>query len=69
MSTCGGSERQEWVFQSWKGDPMHTRLKTMGSDSCLDVINDGRNNQVKMVPCANVAGQAWMSNLPNDMKF
>ena len=30
-----------------------------GSDSCLDIIDDGKNNRLTMTKCANVAGQRW----------
>ena len=34
--------------------------KAYGEDMCLDVINDGINNdRVHMVPCANFTGQYW----------
>jgi Ricin-type beta-trefoil lectin domain len=30
-----------------------------GADSCLDIIEDGKNNRLTMTKCANVAGQRW----------
>jgi hypothetical protein len=30
-----------------------------GADSCLDIIEDGKNNRLMMTKCANVAGQRW----------
>jgi len=40
------------------------RLQTLftGAGKCLDIINDGANNQLIMAACGNVAGQFW--NLP-----
>ncbi len=37
------------------------RLKTMftGTNKCLDIINDGRNDRVTMADCGNFSGQAW----------
>lgn len=31
-----------------------------GSDKSLDIVNDGRNNQVQMAPTADVTGQKWI---------
>ena len=30
-----------------------------GANNCLDIINDGDNNQLTMARCSNVAGQRW----------
>jgi Ricin-type beta-trefoil lectin domain len=30
-----------------------------GSDTCLDIINDGENNRLTMTKCSNLAGQRW----------
>jgi Ricin-type beta-trefoil lectin domain len=30
-----------------------------GADSCLDIIEDGKNNRLTMTKCANIAGQRW----------
>lgn len=30
-----------------------------GADTCLDIINDGANNQLTMAKCGNFAGQRW----------
>jgi Ricin-type beta-trefoil lectin domain len=30
-----------------------------GADSCLDIVEDGKNNRLTMTKCANVAGQRW----------
>ncbi len=30
-----------------------------GADTCLDIIEDGKNNRLTMTKCANVAGQRW----------
>jgi hypothetical protein len=39
----------------------HFRLQTLftGVDQCLDIINDGANDQPTMAPCSNVSGQLW----------
>ncbi len=30
-----------------------------GADTCLDIIEDGKNNRLTMTKCANIAGQRW----------
>ena len=35
-----------------------------GPQSCVDVVNDGTNDRVRMAPCGNYAGQAWQ--MPGD---
>jgi hypothetical protein len=30
-----------------------------GSDNCLDIIEDGKNNRLTMAQCGNIAGQRW----------
>jgi hypothetical protein len=39
----------------------HFRLQTLftGADQCLDIVNDGANDQLTMAPCGNVSGQLW----------
>jgi len=67
---CGKADHQDWVFESWKNDPTHVRLKTLGDgDWCLDVMNNVQHNRVQMAPCADLAGQAWHANSPHDMLF
>jgi hypothetical protein len=38
-----------------------SRLKTIFTKSgkCLDVVNDGTNNQLQMADCGNFSGQLW----------
>jgi len=63
MKRCDpGSPGQMWGFTQWKnGDDEHARLQNAlsGEQRCLDVINDGTNNQVHMSECGNYSGQAW----------
>jgi hypothetical protein len=35
------------------------RTKFAGDASCLDIINDGRNNRLTMATCGDYTGQAW----------
>jgi hypothetical protein len=30
-----------------------------GSGQCLDIVNDGANDKLAVVPCGNYSGQAW----------
>jgi hypothetical protein len=30
-----------------------------GADTCLDIIEDGKNNRLTMAKCGNIAGQRW----------
>ncbi|NEO63827.1 MAG: RICIN domain-containing protein, partial [Moorea sp. SIO4G2] len=42
-------------------------LKTMftGSDKCLDIINDAKDNQLIMANCGNYSGQYWQIEATN----
>jgi putative lipase involved disintegration of autophagic bodies len=31
-----------------------------GPSQCLDIVNDGQNNNLRMAPCGNYSGQHWM---------
>jgi hypothetical protein len=31
-----------------------------GARTCLDIVNDGKNNTVTLAECANVSGQLWL---------
>ena len=39
-----------------------------GANNCLDIINDGDNNQLTMARCSNVAGQRWSLTASEDRK-
>lgn len=41
--------------------PAEVRLQTKftGSKKCLDIVNDGANNQLNMANCDNFSGQLW----------
>ncbi len=72
MRPCGDSNSQSWLIKFWKKDPAHVRLTNgmfTGKTQCLEEVDDGRNHIVKMAPCGNYAGQAWIANLPDDMKL
>jgi hypothetical protein len=40
----------------------YTRLTNdlRGPSSCLDVVNDGTNDRVRMAPCGSYSGQSWL---------
>jgi Ricin-type beta-trefoil lectin domain len=42
-----------------------------GTDRCLDIINDGENNQLTMTRCGNLPGQRWSltANQPNRKNY
>ena len=41
------------------GGPVRLRTNFTGPDKCLDIINDGQNNQPTMAACGNFSGQQW----------
>ena len=59
------------VAKEVSAQPKTHRLQTMftHSDKCLDVVNDGTNNQLQMADCGNFSGQLWTidstSNAPS----
>src|SRR4030095_8777790 len=40
-----------------------------GSASCLDIINDGQNDKLKLAPCGNFTGQHWFVARRSDGTF
>jgi hypothetical protein len=64
MATCDDSAGQLWTISGNRtnvGYSGYSRLRSQltGADKCLDIINDGINNQLTMSTCAKVAGQSW----------
>ncbi len=54
---CEGLPSQHWKLVP-AGD--YVKMSTEGSpDLCLDIINDGTNNQLQLAKCSNVSGQSW----------
>ena len=37
----------------------HLQTQFTGSNKCLDIVNDGKNNQLTMADCGNFSGQFW----------
>jgi hypothetical protein len=42
------------------------RLRTefTGTGKCLDIVNDGANNQLTMADCGDFSGQLWELSMP-----
>lgn len=58
MVPCAASATQRWTLAPTK-QTSFVRLKA-GDDRCLDVINDGaQNDQLHVTACANTSGQMW----------
>ncbi|MEI6064062.1 MAG: hypothetical protein WCQ26_05690, partial [Pseudanabaena sp. ELA748] len=58
------SANRKYSGQLWKIEPMgdgYNRLRNSftGSRKCLDIVNDGRNNKLRMADCGNYSGQFW----------
>jgi type II secretory pathway pseudopilin PulG len=65
MAECNNTPGQLWSIAPSKANPNYSgyyQLKNMqaGADKCLEIINDGRNNQLRMAKCSNVPGQSWL---------
>ena len=54
LSLLGGS-----VAAHADEGPFQLRTQFTGKGKCLDIVNDGRNNQLIMAPCGNYSGQMW----------
>jgi hypothetical protein len=60
MARCGRYSGQMWeIAPDAENSFVRLRTRFTGADMCLDVVNDGTNDQVHMAPCANVTGQQW----------
>jgi hypothetical protein len=53
------------VSSAAHAEPSHLWNDGAGSGQCLDIVNDGANDKLSVVPCADVSGQAW-TLLPSD---
>jgi hypothetical protein len=60
MAECSNVAGQFWQIEPAEM-PGYFRLRTLftGAARCLDIINNGANNQLIMAECGNVAGQFW----------
>jgi hypothetical protein len=45
------------------------RNRFTGSASCLDIVNDGQNDKLRLVPCGNFSGQHWIVDRRSDGTF
>jgi hypothetical protein len=59
LAQCVDSPTQRWRWVEGGGGTMRLTNVGTGPDRCVDVINDGANNQVHVIPCANYSGQFW----------
>ena len=41
-------------------EPIALRNRLTGAGRCLDIVNDGRNDQIHMAACGNYSGQQWL---------
>lgn len=59
LTPCSGRPGQRFHTSSVGA---YTRLTNdlRGPSSCLDVVNDGTNNRVRMAPCGSYSGQSWL---------
>ncbi len=44
---------------NFSGKPNRLQTQFTGNKKCLDIINDGDNNQLTMADCGNYSGQFW----------
>lgn len=61
LAACGARPGQLWHLVPSGGDTFRLTSDAGGPNRCLDVINDGTNDQVQLVPCANYSGQFWLT--------
>lgn len=60
MAPCGNFSGQKWLVESLKGGAyVELRTRFTGPGRCLDIVNDGRNDRLRMAPCGNYSGQQW----------
>src|SRR5215470_1441796 len=45
------------------------RNRFTGSASCLDILNDGQNDKLRLTPCGNFSGQQWIVARRSDGTF
>jgi hypothetical protein len=65
IAKCSDVPGQLWSVIPSKANPGYSgysslRNELTGTDKCLNIINDGRNNKLTMAKCSNVAGQSWI---------
>lgn len=64
MAKCSNLPRQLWTVTPSKTIPGNSGYYSVtnaltGASNCLNVLNDGRNNQLTMAKCDNISGQSW----------
>ncbi len=64
MAKCNNLPEQFWSVIPSETTPGYSgyyllKSQVPGTNNCLNIINDGKNNQLTMVNCNNVSGQSW----------
>ena len=64
MAKCSNLPGQLWSVIPSKTIPGNSGYYFVtnaltGASNCLNVLNDGRNNQLTMAKCDNISGQSW----------
>jgi hypothetical protein len=64
MAKCSNLSGQLWIVTPSKTLPGNSGYYFVtnaltGASNCLNVLNDGRNNQLTMAKCDNISGQSW----------
>jgi Ricin-type beta-trefoil lectin domain len=64
MTKCGSFPGQLWSITPSKTIPTPSGYYFLtnnltGANSCLNVLNDGRNNRLTMAKCDDISGQSW----------
>ena len=64
MAKCSNLPGQLWTVTPSKTIPGNSGYYSVtnaltGASNCLNVLNDGRNNQLTMAKCDNISGQSW----------
>jgi Ricin-type beta-trefoil lectin domain len=64
MAKCSNVPGQLWNVVPSKTIPGNSGYYFVtnaltGASNCLNVLNDGRNNQLTMAKCDNISGQSW----------
>jgi hypothetical protein len=64
IAKCNDATGQFWSVTPSNANPGYLgysslRNELTGTDKCLKIINDGRNNKLTMATCSSVAGQSW----------
>ena len=62
LEVTAGLSKQLWGVAQLSGEFCRIYSKVKGSEFSLDIINDGTNNKIHLVPKGNYSGQFWKLN-------